>query len=97
MVLYNEGQLCEAESLNLTSMTSNPAASFDVQLEIPGIGSCSLTHEPLNVDEIIRMVSDDGAGATGVFIGTTRNSFKGIVGSCSISRVLLIQSFKAKL
>ncbi|KAG8219766.1 molybdenum cofactor synthesis 2 [Butyriboletus roseoflavus] len=42
-------------------------------------GTCVLTYEPLNVDAIMRTVSDDNAGATAVFIGTTRNSFKGKV------------------
>lgn len=41
-------------------------------------GSCVLTYEPLDTDAIIRSVRDDNAGATAVFIGTTRNSFKGI-------------------
>lgn len=36
-----------------------------------------LTHHTLNVDQIISSVSDNAAGATAVFIGTTRNSFKG--------------------
>lgn len=40
--------------------------------------TCVLTYEPLDVDAIMRSVRDDNAGATAVFIGTTRNSFKGI-------------------
>jgi len=31
----------------------------------------------LNVQDVINSVQDDSAGATAVFIGTTRNSFKG--------------------
>ncbi|EGO26539.1 hypothetical protein SERLADRAFT_339519, partial [Serpula lacrymans var. lacrymans S7.9] len=42
-------------------------------------GTCVLTYAPLDVDAIIRSVGDDGAGATAVFIGTTRDSFKGKV------------------
>ncbi|KAG1749942.1 Molybdopterin biosynthesis MoaE, partial [Suillus paluster] len=38
---------------------------------------CVLTYKSLEVDEIIKSVSDDGAGATAVFIGTTRNSYQG--------------------
>jgi len=52
------------------------SASVDASLQTKG-GFCVLTHRALNVDQIIRSVSDDAAGATAVFIGTTRNSFKG--------------------
>jgi len=37
---------------------------------------CALSLSSLNVQEIIDSVGHDGAGATAVFIGTTRNSFK---------------------
>lgn len=40
-------------------------------------GECMLTFDSLDTDAIIRSVGDDTAGATAVFIGTTRNSFKG--------------------
>ncbi|KDQ63523.1 hypothetical protein JAAARDRAFT_189089 [Jaapia argillacea MUCL 33604] len=40
-------------------------------------GICVLTHTPLDVPQIIQSVGDPAAGATAVFIGTTRNSFKG--------------------
>lgn len=53
-----------------------PAASIDERLEIQE-GVCAITHAALDVDEIIRLVGDGGAGGTAVFIGTTRNSFKG--------------------
>lgn len=43
-----------------------------------GGGTCVLTYAPLDVDAIMRSVRDDNAGATAIFIGTTRNSFKGI-------------------
>ncbi|KIM85141.1 hypothetical protein PILCRDRAFT_817130 [Piloderma croceum F 1598] len=59
-------------------MLSSPSASIDISLRTQE-GLCVLTHHPLNVDEIISSVSDDTAGATAVFIGTTRNSFKGKV------------------
>lgn len=52
------------------------AASIDLALETAE-GTCVLTHDDLNIDAIIQSVGDDGAGATAVFIGTTRNSFKG--------------------
>ncbi|OCH96090.1 molybdenum cofactor synthesis 2 [Obba rivulosa] len=59
-------------------MSSTPSASVDAYLEIPE-GTCVLTHEPLNSQEIIQSVGDGRAGAIAVFIGTTRNSFKGKV------------------
>lgn len=40
-------------------------------------GECRLTYEPLDVQSIIKSVGDDAAGGTAVFIGTTRDSFKG--------------------
>jgi len=40
-------------------------------------GMCSLSYEPLDVDRVIKTVQDDTAGATAIFIGTTRNSFQG--------------------
>ncbi|KAL7285368.1 hypothetical protein ACG7TL_000463 [Trametes sanguinea] len=59
-------------------MASTPSASIEARLDIPE-GTCALTYEPLDVQTIIQSVADDGAGATAVFIGTTRNSFKGKV------------------
>ncbi|KAH9950399.1 molybdenum cofactor synthesis 2 [Amylocystis lapponica] len=57
---------------------ATPPASVDARLEISE-GICVLTHDALNVAEIIRSVGDDRAGAIATFIGTTRNSFKGKV------------------
>jgi len=57
-------------------MTSVPSASVDATLGIPE-GTCSLTFAPIHPHNVITSVCDDGAGATAVFIGTTRNSFKG--------------------
>ncbi|RPD55815.1 molybdenum cofactor synthesis 2 [Lentinus tigrinus ALCF2SS1-6] len=59
-------------------MASTPPASVEARLDIPE-GTCALTYEPLDVQAIINSVTDDAAGATAVFIGTTRNSFKGKV------------------
>ncbi|KAF9822126.1 hypothetical protein IEO21_00120 [Rhodonia placenta] len=59
-------------------MSLPPTASTDALLKIPE-GVCVLTHDALVVDSIISSVGDDRAGATAVFIGTTRNSFKGKV------------------
>ena len=56
-------------------MASTPA-SIDAALEIPE-GICVLTHDPLDVEHIRTLVADDGAGANLIFVGTTRNSFKG--------------------
>ena len=36
-----------------------------------------ITEEPLEVESIVAAVGDPGAGATSVFVGTTRNSFQG--------------------
>lgn len=58
------------------SDSSWPPASVEARDEIPE-GVSVLTYQPLNSDEIIRSVADDRAGATAVFIGTTRDSFKG--------------------
>lgn len=57
-------------------MASLQSASFDITLETTD-GVCVLTHQPLDVEQIVKSVGDDSAGATAVFIGTTRNSFKG--------------------
>lgn len=58
-------------------MTS-PAASVEAFLLTPA-GCCALTYEPLSSQNIISFVQDNAAGAIAVFIGTTRNSFKGKV------------------
>ncbi|KAF8560314.1 molybdenum cofactor synthesis 2 [Imleria badia] len=55
-----------------------PSTSTAAREEWEG-GTCVLTYKPLDVDAIMRSVRDDGAGATAVFVGTTRNSFKGKV------------------
>jgi len=55
-----------------------PPSSTAAHLVLPE-GECVLTYDPLDVPGIIRSVGDDTAGATAVFIGTTRNSFKGNV------------------
>jgi len=57
-------------------MLSPPSASVDAHLETLG-AICVLTHQALDADQIITSVGDDSAGATAVFIGTTRNSFEG--------------------
>ena len=57
-------------------MVSTLAASTDAALEIPE-GICVLTHDPLDVEHVRTLISDDGAGANLIFVGTTRNSFKG--------------------
>ena len=62
-------------------MTSRPSASFGTRLETED-GECVLTYDPLNAEEIIKSVGDDSAGATAVFIGTTRNNFQGSYDLC---------------
>ena len=52
--------------------------SVDALVEIPE-GVCVLTHMPLDVDQARKSVMDDGAGATILFVGTTRNSFEGSI------------------
>ncbi|KAM5536251.1 hypothetical protein V8D89_010150 [Ganoderma adspersum] len=64
--------------MHSSSIPNIPAASIEARLEIPE-GICVLTYDNLDTQAIIQSVSDDGAGATAVFIGTTRNSFKGKV------------------
>ncbi|KAF8846331.1 molybdenum cofactor synthesis 2 [Paxillus ammoniavirescens] len=59
-------------------MATAPSTSAAAREEWEG-GVCVLTYEPLDVDAIMRSVRDDSAGATAVFVGTTRNSFKGKV------------------
>ncbi|KIP11375.1 hypothetical protein PHLGIDRAFT_99520 [Phlebiopsis gigantea 11061_1 CR5-6] len=55
-----------------------PAASVEARLETED-GVCVLTYNSLDTQDILSSVGDDAAGATAVFIGTTRNSFKGKV------------------
>ncbi|EPQ60621.1 MoaE-domain-containing protein [Gloeophyllum trabeum ATCC 11539] len=52
------------------------SASVDARHETDH-GVAVLTHCPLDTQAIIDSVADDGAGATAVFIGTTRNTFQG--------------------
>ena len=52
------------------------AASFAIKHETT-LGSCELTYEALNSQAIIDIVRSPEAGALAIFIGTTRNSFKG--------------------
>ena len=54
-----------------------PAASVEAHLDTED-GTCVLTYNALNTQEITASVADDQAGATAIFIGTTRNSFKGM-------------------
>ena len=65
----------------------DPQQSVDAQL-ITEDGVCVLTHTPLDVQAIISSVGSDEAGATAVFIGTTRNSFKGLY-TCSIYKYMI--------
>ncbi|KAG2369370.1 molybdenum cofactor synthesis 2 [Suillus spraguei] len=58
--------------------TSYPSTSVEAREEV-GKSVCVLSYKPLKIDEIIKSVSDDGAGATALFIGTTRNSYQGKV------------------
>jgi len=60
------------QTVHTTTSSASVAAHFQSSQ-----GVCALTYDPLDVDLIIKSVGDDGAGATAVFIGTTRNSFKG--------------------
>ncbi|KAF9453865.1 MoaE-domain-containing protein [Macrolepiota fuliginosa MF-IS2] len=56
-------------------MSLPPAASVEGSLEISE-GRCAISFS-LDVQDIINSVQDDRAGAIAVFVGTTRNSFKG--------------------
>ncbi|KDR84937.1 hypothetical protein GALMADRAFT_107441, partial [Galerina marginata CBS 339.88] len=57
-------------------MTLTPAASIEASLRGPEV-DCALTYERLDVPKIVASVQDVAAGATAIFIGTTRNSFRG--------------------
>lgn len=61
-----------------------PAASVEARLETED-GVCVLTYNSLDTQDIVSSVGDDAAGATAVFIGTTRNSFKGEAINCHAS------------
>ncbi|KAG7099098.1 hypothetical protein E1B28_000972 [Marasmius oreades] len=51
-----------------------PTASFEIKLESQR-SICAISYT-LNVDEIVKSVGDDAAGANVFFIGTTRNTFQ---------------------
>lgn len=59
-------------------MDVHNAASVDARLDNDN-GTVVLTHDKLETQDIIASVGDDAAGAVAVFIGTTRNSFKGVM------------------
>jgi hypothetical protein len=63
-------------SCTMSTSSAYPPESVDGTVDSPN-GVCALCYTPLRVDEIVASVGDDGAGATAVFIGTTRNSFRG--------------------
>lgn len=58
------------------NMDGMSAFSVDGRLETDN-GVSVLTHTPLDTTHIVASVGNAGAGATAVFIGTTRDSFKG--------------------
>lgn len=57
-------------------MDTDNAASVPAKLEAAA-GSCELTYDSLDTQTIIDSVRAPEAGALAIFIGTTRNSFKG--------------------
>ncbi|KAH8100661.1 molybdenum cofactor synthesis 2 [Cristinia sonorae] len=59
-------------------MSQWPPASVEAREELIE-GIAVLTYNALNTESITREVADARAGATAIFIGTTRNSFKGKV------------------
>ena len=63
-----------------------PSASVEARLDTED-GTVALTYASLPVEDIISSVGDDRAGATAVFVGTTRNSFKGALAS-KLSEIL---------
>ena len=76
-----------------SDLSLDPSASTAAKLDIPE-GTFVLTYDKLDSKAIIQSVQDDTAGATAVFIGTTRNSFQGAVNSsptviCTTIRVIL--------
>jgi molybdopterin synthase catalytic subunit len=57
---------------------SSPETSFDISVDFDG-GRCALTSKELDTTTIIESVKSDETGANAVFIGTTRNTFQGIL------------------
>ena len=57
----------------MAAMSLVPSASIDATSDIPE-GRCTLSYAPINVDDVINFVRDDGAGATAVFIGEFKRS-----------------------
>ncbi len=60
-----------------TSASDYPPTSVSGSIKSRHGDVALLTYDELDEKEAIRMVSDDGAGATVLFSGTTRDSFKG--------------------
>lgn len=67
-----------------------PVASVEARLETAD-GVSVLTYDKLDTQQIIASVGDDQAGATAVFIGTTRDSFKGADSAWGTASVLTVQ------
>lgn len=71
------------------------AASTEAKLVFPH-GECVLTYEKLDTDLLTTSVGSDGSGATVVFIGTTRNSFQGVISQLSASHLTYILHREAR-
>lgn len=61
-------------------MSLSSSASIETESIIPE-GICALSHTPIDVNQVIKSVQDDGAGANVVFIGEIRYS------SCEVQKI----------
>ncbi|KAI5121289.1 hypothetical protein M0805_002332 [Coniferiporia weirii] len=59
--------------------TIPPPASTAARLSTDDGSVCALTYDPLDTSAIVDSVTSDAAGAKAIFVGTTRNSFRGKV------------------
>jgi len=51
---------------------------MSLEVDIQESDFIHISHEPLNFQNIINLVTNPSSGAIATFIGTTRNNFEGI-------------------
>ena len=66
-----------SQEASTSTATSYPPSSVAGSIKSQYGDEAILPYDELNEKEAIRFVGDDGAGATVLFSGTTRDSFKG--------------------
>ena len=87
MQFFRVGHLCQIHTITMASASSQAAGSSASAASTLASASGSvksqygdealLTYDVLNEKEAISFVADDGAGASVLFSGTTRDSFRG--------------------